>query len=349
MRRGFRWRSLGLSAFALLVLLAAGDAVYWRIVAGQLDSGFRAWIAAQRAAGWTVRGTPPRFGGWPLAATLTTTRISLSGGKLDFPGGMDWDAGRLVLRVALLHPEQLQAIPSGVQHLRLGTGPAIPFTAGTMQAVVPLQPDQPPRTVILHATDLRAGLAGGGSTFTIGRLQAQLDSQPSAAKPALGFAIQATSLALPGQYRWALGPSIEAVTLDGTLTGPFPATPDLTARATAWRDGGGALELRRLHLNWGPLSLTANARLGLDQQLQPAGHAEARVAGYDATLDALATAGALSPSAALAAKAVLSLMAQPAANGKPAEVDVPLRLQNGTLFMQTMPLVRLPVLDWPLP
>lgn len=349
MRRSGRWRTLGLVAFALLILLVAGDAVYWRVVAGQLDSGFRAWVAAQRAEGWTVHATPPRFGGWPLAATLTTTDIALSGGNLDFPGGMDWGAGRLVLRVALLHPEQLQAIPSGQQHLRLGAGPAIPFTAATMQALVPLQPDQPPHAVILHATDLRAGEAGGGGTLTIGALQARLDAQPRSAKPALGFAVQATSLALPTQFRWALGPAIASLNLDGTLAGPFPATPDLTTRAAAWRDGGGALDLHRIALNWGPLDLTGNARLGLDQQLQPVGHATARVAGYDGTLDALAKAGALSPSAALAAKAVLSLMAKPAANGKPAEVDVPLRLQNSTLFMRNMPLVRLPVLDWPPP
>jgi len=42
-------------------------------------------------------------------------------------------------------------------------------------------------------------------------------------------------------------------------------------------------------------------------------------------------------------------MGQPAAKGKPAEVDVPLRLQHGILLMHDMPLLRLPVLDWPQP
>jgi len=71
------------------------------------------------------------------------------------------------------------------------------------------------------------------------------------------------------------------------------------------------------------------------------------VAGYAPTLDVLATHGVISNSAAVAAKAMLSLIAATPADGGPAEVEVPLSLQQGTLSMHQIPLVRLPKLDWP--
>lgn len=346
MRRRSRLRVVWFTLAAAVIALLGGDALYWHFVTQQLDTGFREWIAAQRDAGWTLHASPPRLGGWPLAATLTVSDVDLSGGALDFPGGVGWRAAQLTLRVNLLHPQQLNAIPSGDQRLRLGYAPSIPFTARRMQADVPLRPDRPPHQVILHATDLRAGKDAG--TVTIGTLQAQLDSQPAGQpKPALGFAIDATPLSLPPRYRWALGPTIASLRLDGTLLGPFPVAPDVATRAMDWRNGGGALDLRRVALHWGPLALSGEASLGLDQQLQPDGHANVRVSGYDGTLDAMSEAGVLSPAAALAAKALLSLMAQPGGKGKSPEVDVPLRLQNSTLFMHHMPLLRLPVLDWP--
>ena len=346
MRRRGGLRTVGLALTGLVALLLGGDALYWHYVAGQLDDGFRAWVAAQRAAGWTVRASPPRLGGWPLAATLHITGIDLSGGDLDIPGGMRWQAERLSLRVYLLHPQRLEAIAGGTQHLRLGYGPSIPFIADRMRAEVPLPADQPPHEVTLNAANLRAGVAANGNadTLSIGKLRARLDSQPPGqTTPAVNFDLDAASLALPSRYRWALGRTIDSLRMDGMLLGPFPLVPYVTARASAWRRGGGALELRRAGLHWGPLDLSGNARLGLDERLQPAGHADLQVTGYDATLDAMAKTGVLSPSAALAAKALLSLMAQPAAQGKPAEVDVPLRLQHSTLFMQDMPLLRLPV------
>ena len=122
----------------LAIVLLGGEALYWRYVTGQLEEGFRTWVAAQRAAGWTAHASPPQVGGWPVAAKLRLRDVDLSGGELDIPGGIRWQAERLTLRVDLLHPERLEATPAGTQHLRLGYGPSIPFTADRMRAEVPL-------------------------------------------------------------------------------------------------------------------------------------------------------------------------------------------------------------------
>ena len=344
-----RRRRFWIALTVLPVLLLAGDAVYWRFVAQQLDAGFRAWITAQRGEGRIIQAGPPTLGGWPFAATLTSPGVQLTD-FLEFPGGLTWRAEHLVLRVALLHPEHLEASPGGPQYLRFGTGPAIPFTADRIVADVPLPHDEPPHAVTVQASNLRARVASGG-TVRIQGLTATFDLQQASArdKPVLAFGIGAHTLALPSHLHWALGPTIGSLRADGVLTAPFPQGFTRLARAVAWRDQGGELEVRHLDLHWGPLDMSTSGRLGLDRQLQPIGHATARVTGYNDTLDAMTQAGVMPPSAALAARALLSLMAKPAAQGHPAEVDVPLRLQHNTLFMQTVPLARLPELDWSAP
>ena len=346
-----RRRRFWIAWAALPLLLLIGDVVYWRYAAQQLDAGFAAWVATQRAAGWTFQAAPPALGGWPVAATLTTTGVTLSGGKADVPGGLRWTADRLVLRVALLHPQMLEIVAGGMQHLQVGNGPTIPFTSDRMRAELPLRIGAPPHAVHLRAENLRADISAGGETteLAIATLDARLDVHAAAARsePALVVTIQAGTITLPSNLHWALGPRITSASLEGALDGPLSQAPDFTAGAMAWRDGGGAVQIRHFDLHWGPLDLSGTARLELDQQLQPAGAGTIRAVGYAETLDALAANGVLSPSAAVAAKAVLSLLAQPPEVGQQADVTAPLSLRHRTLSMREMPLVRLPELDWP--
>ena len=167
------------------------------------------------------------------------------------------------------------------------------------------------------------------------------------AGPAVSFVASAEAIALPNTVKWPLGSNISSMTVDGTLNGPIPRAPDMTAWAEAWRDGGGSLAISHLTMGWGPLGLTSSATLALDEQLQPMGSGSGRVIGYAPALDRLAAGGILTKSAATAAKAVLSLMAGAGDPDQPSAVDVPLTLQYRTLSMRQVPLVRLPELDWP--
>jgi hypothetical protein len=108
------------------------------------------------------------------------------------------------------------------------------------------------------------------------------------------------------------------------------------------------MELRKLDIAWGDVRLSGSATLALDPALQPMGAATARIAGYNAALDALVASGVLAPRAAVAARAVLALMARPTESGPPV-VEVPFSLQNRTLSLGRIPLVRFPELVWRAP
>lgn len=334
------------------LLLAAVDAFYWRLVERDLEDGFAAWLAARRDSGWTVAVGQTTRGGWPLAATVTASAVSLRGGDPAVPGGLTWTTEQVVLRIGLLRPKVVEIAPAGTQYLRFAEGPEIPYTADQLHITLPLQASAPPRSATATVHDLRAGIPTGGdatASLTVGSLQLHLESRSAAqaGEAALTFSLNAEAIGPPANIARSLGPRIASLTLSGTLDGPVPHIQALAERAAGWRDGGGTLEIQHLAVKWGPLDLMASATLALDEQLQPMGTGSARVVGYTETLDALATHGTISRSAATAAKAVLSLLAHSPEDGSPPDVDVPLTLQYRTLSMRQVPLVRLPELDWP--
>lgn len=185
--------------------------------------------------------------------------------------------------------------------------------------------------------------------MTLGSLTAHLVLHPGAGRnqPALSLAAAVDDIVLPQRVNWPLGPHVRALSVDGTLDGPLSDASTLTQRATDWRDGGGAIHLQHIALHWGALNLAAHTTIRLDQQLQPTVTATAQVSGYAPTLDVLARDGVISNAAAISAKAMLSLLASTPSGGGASEVEVPLSLQNGTVAMHQIPLLRVPQLDWP--
>jgi hypothetical protein len=350
-------RPLLIALVSIPVLIVGGHTLLWRAATHQLSAGFKGWAAEERTQGWTVNSAKTLSGGWPLSATLTIPELFVSGGKDDLPGGLTWSADKVVLQVSLLSPHQLTLSFEGAQRLRLGNGPDIPFTADSMQVQMPIEPGVPPRTADLTARNLRAGMPAAtnpapgqaSAGLTAGLVQIHASMVPSAAQgePAISFALRSDDIGLPPDRNWALGQRMGSFTIEGALNGPLPHSPGLTHRATAWRDGGGSLEIRHLAMGWGPLGVTGSATLALDDQLQPMGTGMARFVGYDAALDELASHGVVKPGAAVAAKAVLSLIARVPDGGRVPEVEVPLTLQKRVLAVRQIPLVRLPELDWP--
>ncbi len=336
-------------ALALLVvvpvLLIAADYALWRWAVWRLEVGIGQWMAQSRAAGWSVSAGTPRPGGWPFAASVALPQPFLSGGTAELPGGVAWSADRAVLSLHLLHPRVLQIALAGQQHLEFAGGFDLPFTADRLIATLPLAAVSP--TLNATATGLRIGRASSG---TVAVQSLALHGVRSTA--ALGFALRASGISLPGARSWALGPEIASAAITGAISGIAPeasadASPDLAARAASWRNHGGRVSVRSLALRWGPLAVAGTVRLRLDRDLQPAGRADARLTGYAPALDRLAAQGVITAPTAAAAKAVLSLIAQPALGTGEAEVTVPLTLADRELSIGAIPLLRLPKLVWP--
>ncbi len=251
----------------------------------------------------------------------------------------------------MLSPGTLQLRAEGPQRLRLGALPVFAGTAASMVALLPLQQDQPPRQVSFTAHDLRLGTPGAppSAMLTVGLVQFDGAITPDATsgQPALSYRLSTEAINLPEDRRWALGSRLSSLSVEGAVTGPMPLQTSLAARAAAWRDGGGTLTVEHMAMGWGPLGASGGATLALDARLQPMGTGHMRLIGFAESLDALASDHVMTPGAAIAAKAVLSLLATTPEGGGPPEVEVPLTLQDRTLSMRQVPLLKLPEVIWP--
>ncbi|HUC19372.1 MAG TPA: DUF2125 domain-containing protein [Acetobacteraceae bacterium] len=371
MRRSLRRRLLAL--VVLTPVLAVGvEAVIWLVAARQLEAGFQSWIAARRSDGWQIASGRERLGGWPFSATVTATGFAISGGQNLIPDGLAWRTRQLALRVDLLAPDKLLIRSAGTEHFRIAGSPEIALAARQVEAVVvpvgasPGGPDQIDISadgVRLGASSLDPDLIRADSLAISANFEqpageaseVSTDAGTDASSETSGMArsevslhLQATKVTVAHAKLPALGPDIALVSLSATMSGPLPSGPAWTVGLGAWRDGGGMLIVRDFSAVWGPLAVGAAGRLALDRAMQPAGEGTARVVGYAATLDAMVADGSIGHGAATAAKAVLMLLARPSNTaGAPPEVDVPLRLEDRTLSVGIIPLLKLPVVSWP--
>jgi len=134
-----------------------------------------------------------------------------------------------------------------------------------------------------------------------------------------------------------------AATID--LASPALSGAAATDQARAWRDWGGALTVSALQLRWGPLDLSAVAKLGLDDRLQPAGKGDATIKGWQQTVDALAAGGTIPAGMAETVKMVMGLMAHGPADGQQG-LSLPFTLKDSTISVGKIPLIRLHDVAW---
>lgn len=335
-------RRLWIVSLVVLVSLGVAVTLTWYLATRHLMTAYADWQANLRASGWRIDAGTPIASGWPFAATVTIPVVEIADGGRAVPGGVDWRAARVQLRIAAWHPGTLIGSVEGPQSLSAG-GERIEYAAEWMAVAIPLEFGKAPRSADVTVTTLRLGAGGLESLHAL--LTFPPATEPGAST--VGISLHAKAVTLTGEAARALGSRIASLGLEGALSGTLVPNGDLKTMAATWRASGGSLRIRDCQLLWGPLELTGSGTLALDENLQPQAEGNAHAVGYAETLDALATRGVLSRSAATAAKAVLSLLASYPANGGAPSVDVPLTLKDGALAMHQVPLVRLPQLVWP--
>jgi hypothetical protein len=329
----------------LLILFVAGWTGLWYVLAGRVSAAVLAWEQQQRAEGWTITQGAPQRSGWPMAAGVRLPGITVSGGANDLPGGVVWQAGALTLAVDIRHLSDLYWGVTGRQTISLARAPAIPFQATSFAGQVALAPGDRPRLFQLHAAGLIIAIPaahGAARPLSVAGLDAAAtaDGRADATGNALVVAAQMTGVGLPPLLHPALGRSLQSLSFDAALSGPILAAPDPLLRATAWRDAGGSLALRALHLDAGRLTVDGQGRFQLDASLRPEGKAALHLTGLDEVVERLVKTGTLTPAEARAVRAMLDLMMRPSGGDV---LEAPVTLRDGIVSLGAIPLLRLPV------
>jgi hypothetical protein len=329
----------------LALLILGGFSIYWYVAARQVSEGYLAWVAARQAEGWTISEAAPTLAGWPTIGGVAVAEFRIAGGQPDLPGGVSWQTDHLLVGLDLLHPDHVDVLASGVQRIGQQSGPTVAYTTELTRLRIPLRSPAPMAELTVRA--LRVGSDG----VAVGAAHALItaDAVASKARRALSVNLNTQEIVLPPQINWPLGRRIASLSAYAAVDGPIPPARGLTADARAWRDGGGAVQLRQIDLRWGPLDGSLSGTASLDQDLQPLASGTVRATNYAEALDVLAARRIIGADAALAAKAVLSLLASEPAGGGPAQVEIPFTIRDRVVAARGIPLVKLPALQWPSP
>jgi len=339
-----RKRSIGFVLLAVVALIAVAAGGYWAWWAGQLERGITQWRDQQRLRGYEITYDGPAIDGFPLAHVAR-----FDGPAIRSPDGLHWRGPLLTARAALWDPRTIEISFAG-RHIveRLSAGFLDTATLDSRQAdgLLRLRSDGQLESVDAILRDLEV-LADPVGRFASGSLRVTLatDYSPNPGTiPSYSFSLETSELVLPAALAAPLDPTAERILAVGRLEGLLPQTEPRLALA-AWRDGGGALDLERVEVEWAPLGLSTSGRLTLDDQLRPEGQLSARIAGLPELLDRLADQGLMSPERVSNIKlAVLAFAGERDAEGRPV-LTAPVILRAGILSLGPLPLARIsPVL-----
>jgi hypothetical protein len=331
----FRRRRLVI-AIVVVAALAGGYALYWRVTARMLADALALWTAARQGEGYRVEGMDAPVTGFPFAFRLHAEAPVLAAPD----GAWTWHGPALEALARPWQPFRIFFSAPGRHYLEFAASPRpgrIVVTAGALNGETRFEGDGAPRRFSLAVADLTAiedpgaALALAGATLELFQDPAGGDDRP--------FALALSGLALPAAA--VLDPVVSRLEAAGTLRGAFaPGAPRQSL--AGWREAGGALDLGRLDLAWGPLGASGDGTFALDRALQPEGAMNLALTGYGEALDRLVAAKLIASDDGLIAKLALDATAGPDGAAR-----VPVTIQEQTLYIGPLPLLRLAPVPWP--
>jgi hypothetical protein len=320
---------------------------YWFILAHVMRQDIASWTATQREAGFTVSIGEPEIGGFPFAL-----RARMAAPTVTAPGGLwHWQGPDLDLSIRPWAPFNWQFSTPGRHRIDIaGDNPrwdqldaegfvfglAIGFDGLVHRATLDLT-----GAVLL---DSRLGKSGIGSAGLDARLPWPAPGDPT--KSALDLDLDAAGIDIPDSQTSPLGQRVDSVHAVIQVMAAPPLGGSPRQALVAWQNAGGVVQLRQGELAWGPLWMSGDSTITLDKNLQPIAAGTLRVSGLNETLDAFVAAGMLQEGPAKLARFMFAALAKtPPEGGKP-QVQLPLTLQDGFLYMGPVRLAPVPPIDW---
>lgn len=327
-----------------LILVAFLYVMLWFYLAGQAARGIEDWARLQEARGQMAQLETRVAGGFPFRIEIAVDEPRLGGRTRAATwvwvppptiveiGLFSWNRPRF--RASGRH--EVSAIVGGEQYAYEGEIASLLVELGVGSGRV--------EDVFLYAEDARmqgrSDLPYSAASLEVEVLRPEADPEDALA-PSLKLRVEGRDLVVPPLELTPLGPRMRRLNLDSTLKGRIEGR-QLAAALRLWSAAGGVLEVPRLDMLWGPLGLSGNATLALDQDLQPEGALGARMTGFFRALEAFAEAGWLSVSTASFAKVVLGSLSRPNPEGGSPILDVAVTLQERTLYIGKVKIGTLP-------
>lgn len=345
---GRRVRRLVIWAVVALAMVSCAYGALWVLAENRFRAATLTWIEHRKPEGYRISYTRLETGGFPAVVRITLADPMIAGRQAG--RSWSWSGEKADVEISPLDPEHVTVRLAGDQWLHIEAGKRLlsyEGSASELTIVAALGSGLPAGTVTVRDLALRP--VEGGDAVAAARIDVTTRGDPGAPADSqtatYDLTLEAADVELPRALGLPLGGDVTGVALTAKLIGTLEAGPWPEALAR-WRDAGGTLEVPRLELLYGPMTLTADGTLALDAAIQPIAAFSAHIVGASRTVDALRRRGMIEDGNAIAAKVALGLMARrPVGGGEPI-VDVPLTLQNRTLHAGPLAVAVIPEIRW---
>lgn len=326
-------RLIGLTlALALLYGAVWLGAAFW------LRRGIETYLADLSSQGFAIEHGEPRFVGFPAGVGIAFPGLKVAAPPAQ--GSWTWAADRV--RVSLFAGAPMEPVIdlSGAHRITgLLSAPEenLDIAVGRGVASLAFATDGTLENMVLKLSETSVATSAGAPPLVF------QDSSLHLAPKTGHVTLWAREIKLPPGIP-VLGETISALDLTLDVTGALTSGP-LRQSLAAWRDQGGAVEVRSFALDWAPAHVAGTGTLALDGALQPIFAATVKFHGFFEIVAALTEKGFVREREASMAKIVLGALARPSASGEP-ELSLPLTLQDRKLTVGPVPLMDMPDVVW---
>lgn len=163
-----------------------------------------------------------------------------------------------------------------------------------------------------------------------------VDPQALDAPVQLEPALRIKNLEFKGRSMGALGPVMNSLVMQSAIRGP--EVPGRSAdQLSYWRLNGGTLDVPLFQLDWGPMHVTGDGTVAIDEEFQPIGAFSLQAKGLDAALATLEADTRISTDAAEFLRITLGALGA----GEAGEtIPVPVMMQNGIVSIGPVGIVQ---------
>ncbi len=324
-----------IAPIVLIAVVLAGYGWWWRVVADSVRDQIGQLQTAQREAGRDLSWDALTTRGFPY-------RVETTVGALHFTApdrATAWDSERVVVNVHPLSLGQVEVSLEGQQHFFYARERWVETDVRADKALVNVRGLNTAETRIgidierltgkakLDATDVNFIVDQASGGFNVSEAH---EGEPL---PQVELLVRLNNVALQGNLDLPLGPTIALVDIDAAAK--LPANlPEASAAIlfAEWRRTGTPIEIRKLELEWGGVSVAATGEFKLDQQSLPEGKFNLKLGNHPRILELLEAQGLINTETRALTKKVLDVLAFMSGDAQ-RRVSVPMRIEQGAVYL----------------
>lgn len=335
----------------IIAALAALWSVFWFVAAGRFEDALDAREGRLSERGMALAYSKRDVGGFPFRLIATYDGFQATGTGSGFGWGLKGRSAHLIAlpwnsrHVILDIPDAGVVLSADWQD---ASGEVQEYTTLADVASLRMSVSAVERELQRISVQLSA-VEGESTLFGIGPFSAQ-DMQFHLRWPN-GEAMNAANLEAPiqlepalrvkdftfkGRMMGALGPTLNSFVMQSAVRGE--TVPNRSATGLSeWRLSGGTLDVPLFEMDWGPMHVTGDGTVAVDEQLRPIGAFSLNTRGLDAALATLEADTRISSDASELLRVTLNLLGAGQEDGS---IPVPVTIQDGIIAIGPVGIVQ---------